>query len=83
MQVSGWGMGENSGWSLLPADLVSVTIKPLLPLAHVMPKRLVRNWMGSSGTASYNGDIALSRAGPWTLGTNFPTKPIPGSHLIL
>ena len=28
-------VGENSGWSLIPAGLGAVTIKPLLPLAHV------------------------------------------------
>ena len=32
---TGGGVGENSGWSLLPAGLAAVTIQPLLPLAHV------------------------------------------------
>lgn len=29
------GGGENSGWSLLAAGLVAVTIEPLLPSAQV------------------------------------------------
>ena len=32
---TGVRVGENSGWSLLPAGLAAVTIQPLLPLAHV------------------------------------------------
>lgn len=76
VQVSGVGGGWRtlSGTCFLP-ELVSVTIKPLLPLARVKTTEIKEDLDRWSGT--------VSRAGPRTLGGNFPTKPIAISHLTL
>lgn len=47
------------------------------------PQRLRRTWIGDQGQSLTEVTPAISRAGPRTLGGNFPTKPTAISHLTL
>ena len=83
MSRRGVGWGRTLGGPCFLQALLLLPSSPYYPWLMLTQQRWMRTLGVSPGSASCRGDIALSRTGSRTLGSNFPTKPIPGLYLIL